>query len=46
MPRRLAQKVLEKKEKDRLTLAQLANYDDVLTDALIDRVSSLPTVLP
>lgn len=25
-------------KKDRLTLAKLASYDDVLTDALIDRV--------
>lgn len=26
-------------QRDRLTLARLASYDDVATDALIDRVS-------
>ncbi|KAL9107272.1 MAG: hypothetical protein Q9227_007814 [Pyrenula ochraceoflavens] len=37
MPRRPALKQPQKKERDRLTLAQLASYDDVLTDALVDR---------
>lgn len=31
---------LEKAKKGGLTLAQLASYDDVLTDALVDRVCS------
>lgn len=35
-------KALDKK--GGLTLAQLASYDDVLTDALVDRVSSLEDV--
>lgn len=26
-------------KKDRLTLSQLASYDDILTDALVDHVS-------
>jgi len=29
-------------KKGGLTFAQLAKYDDVLTDALVDRVSSSP----
>jgi len=38
------------KKKGGLTLSQLANYDDLITDALVDRVStptchSLPTCL-
>jgi len=28
-------------KKDRLTLSQLASYDDILTDALVDHVSSV-----
>ena len=29
-------------QKGKLTLAQLASYDDILTDTLVDRVSLLP----
>lgn len=32
---------LAKKGKGGLTLAQLASYDDVITDALVDQVSTL-----
>ena len=32
------------KKKGGLTLSQLANYDDVITDALVDRVSSFYTM--
>jgi hypothetical protein len=35
MPKLVAQK------KERLTLAQLMAYDDILTDALVDHVSHL-----
>lgn len=28
-------------KKGGLTLSQLANYDDILTDALVDRVSTI-----
>ena len=40
MPRKESQEMPEKREK--LTLTALATYDDVLTDALIDSVCSLP----
>ena len=33
-------------KKDRLTLSQLASYDDILTDALVDHVSATISVLP
>ena len=38
MSRKAIAKNAEKKESGRLTLAQLASYDDVLTDTLVDRV--------
>lgn len=34
------------KKKGGLTLSQLANYDDIITDALVDRVRCPTTVLP
>lgn len=33
-------------KKDRLTLTQLAGYDDILTDALVDHVPSAPCLQP
>ncbi len=39
MPRKSDSKT-ESPQKHRLTLAQLASYDDVLTDALVDQVNS------
>jgi hypothetical protein len=37
MPRKSDSRI-ESPQKHRLTLAQLASYDDVLTDALVDQV--------
>jgi hypothetical protein len=31
-------------KKERLTLAQLMSYDDILTDALVDHVNSRPVL--
>jgi histone-lysine N-methyltransferase SUV420H len=44
----MAQQDLKKalERKGGLTLAQLASYDDVLTDALVDRVSPLDPSVP
>ena len=39
MPRK-SDSQIEGSQKHRLTLAQLASYDDVLTDALVDQVRS------
>lgn len=41
MPRQAADLEEALKKKGGLTLSQLANYDDILTDALVDRVSAL-----
>lgn len=38
MPRQAADLEEALKKKGGLTLSQLANYDDILTDALVDRV--------
>ena len=32
--------------KERLTLSQLASYDDILTDVLVDHVSNTTTPTP
>ena len=41
MPRQAAADLEEAlNKKGGLTLSQLANYDDILTDALVDRVSN------
>lgn len=45
--RRVAMKCKQKEEeiapsrRERLTLTQLAGYDDILTDALVDHVSTI-----
>ena len=39
MPRKEALEAIPKK--DRLTLSQLAGYDDILTDALVDHVCGM-----
>jgi hypothetical protein len=41
MPARAADLDEALKKKGGLTLSQLANYDDLITDALVDRVSPL-----
>ena len=40
MPRHAADLEEALKKKGGLTLSQLANYDDLITDALVDRVST------
>ena len=40
MPRQAADLEEALKKKGGLTLSQLANYDDLITDALVDRVRS------
>jgi len=42
MPRQAADLEEALKKKGGLTLSQLANYDDLITDALVDRVRSPP----
>ncbi len=44
MPRKEALEATPKK--DRLTLSQLAGYDDILTDALVDHVSIVQPIFP
>ena len=36
----------EKARRERLTLSQLASYDDILTDALVDHVCETGSILP
>jgi histone-lysine N-methyltransferase SUV420H len=44
MPARAADLDEALQKKGGLTLSQLANYDDLITDALVDRVSRLALV--
>jgi hypothetical protein len=44
MPARAADLDEALQKKGGLTLSQLANYDDLITDALVDRVSRLAVV--
>ena len=44
MPRKEALEATPKK--DRLTLSQLAGYDDILTDALVDHVFTTQALFP
>ena len=44
MPARVADLDEALQKKGGLTLSQLANYDDLITDALVDRVSRLAVV--
>jgi hypothetical protein len=46
MPARAADLDEALKKKGGLTLSQLANYDDLITDALVDRVSPLALLMP
>ena len=36
----------DKARRERLTLSQLASYDDILTDALVDHVCETGSILP
>jgi histone-lysine N-methyltransferase SUV420H len=45
MPARAADLDEALKKKGGLTLSQLANYDDLITDALVDRVSPLAVLM-
>jgi len=42
MPRHVADLEEALQKKGGLTLSQLANYDDLITDALVDRVRLFP----
>lgn len=45
MPQRAADLDEALQKKGGLTLSQLANYDDLITDALVDRVSPFPALV-